>query len=357
MGHPAYSRPRHGHASPTAPGLTNRVSPSTARERRVSQPLVVRVDTRAACLLHAGPPRPRGAVAVADHGSISARGAGCTRRSPRSRGGCSAWSGGRARACSNATRAARGCYPRAAGSSRGRGPRSTRSRARRDARPPASRSASFPSTEAWLLPRLLPLLDDDLHPVVEADGLQAVADGRLDAALVSDWTDPPPGITVIDLLREPYLVLCPPGHALLAQHTLGARALRAQHIVSAPHPDCGHRLAETGVSQRMAGSLARRPRAREPSPRRRAVARVHGARSRRRRATPHRSLGGQAPRARRPDEDARAAALANAVREAVRRRPGSRGQFLGWASGAPRSGPRPLRAAAGGRARAGCAAG
>ena len=51
-------------------------------------------------------------------------------------------------------------------------------------------------------------------------------------------------------------MLGPPGHALLRERVLGARALHSQHIVSAPHPDCGSRLAETGASQRMAGSLA-----------------------------------------------------------------------------------------------------
>ena len=187
----------------------------------------------------------------------------------------------------------------------------------------------LPSTEAWLLPRLLPLLADELRPVTEADGLQAVADGRLDAALVSDWTDPPPGVKVLDLLREPYLVLCPTGHALLAQHTLGARALRTQHIVSAPHPDCGHRLAETGVSQRMAGSLAH---AHALVTHRRGVALWPACTplaTRRNRSPADRPLSRAAARARAPRHAPALTPLAAAVREAVRRRPGSRGQFLG----------------------------
>ena len=146
---------------------------------------------------------------------------------------------------------------------------------------------------------------------------------------MSDWTDPPPGVRVLDLLREPYTVLCPTDHALLAQHTLGARALRAQHIVSAPHPDCGHRLAETGVSQRMAGSLAH----------------AHALVSHRRGVALWPACTAVAPGATaRPLTDRSAARrlglalpasapaltpLAAAVREAVRRRPGSRGQFLG----------------------------
>jgi DNA-binding transcriptional LysR family regulator len=186
----------------------------------------------------------------------------------------------------------------------------------------------LPSTEGWLLPRLLPLVPDDLHPVAEPDGLQAVAEGRLNAALVSDWADPPPGVRVLDLLREPYLVLCPAGHALLAEHALGARALRTQHIVSAPHPDCGHQLAETGVSQRMAGSLAhahalvsaRRGLALWPG----CTAVTPGAHAR---PLADRSAArrlGLALPSRAPALDL----LAAATREAVRRRPGSRGQFL-----------------------------
>ena len=186
----------------------------------------------------------------------------------------------------------------------------------------------LPSLEGWLLPRLLPLLADDLRPVVEPDGLRAVADGRLDVALVSDWRDVPERVTVLELLLEPYLVLCPPGHALLAEHTLAARALHAQHIVSAPHPDCGSRLGETGASQRMAGSLAhahalvsaRRGVALWPACT--AVAPGAGARGLTDRAAARR-LGLAVP--------ANAPALkplVGAVREAVRRRPGSRGQFL-----------------------------
>ena len=227
-----------------------------------------------------------------------------------------------------------------------------------DARPATGIALGvLPSTEAWLLPRLLPLLADELHPVTEADGLQAVADGRLDAALVSDWTDVPPAVTVLDLLREPYLVLCPPGHALLAQHTLGARALRAQHIVSAPHPDCGHRLAETGVSQRMAGSLAhahalvshRRGVALWPA----CTALAAGASARPiadRAAT--RRLGLAVP--------ANAPALKPLDRRGARGRAPAARQPRAvprLASDARRSGPRPLRAGAGARARGGCAAG
>jgi DNA-binding transcriptional LysR family regulator len=187
----------------------------------------------------------------------------------------------------------------------------------------------LPSTEAWLLDRLLPLLPDDLHPSIEADGLRAVADGRLDAALVSDWTDPPPGVTVLDLLREPYVVLCAPGHGLLAHHTLGVRALRAQHIVSAPHPDCGHRLAETGVSQRMAGSLAHAH----------ALVRHHRGVALWPACTPLAPTAAARPLSDRsatrrlglaiPANAPALKPLTAAVREAVRRRPGSRGQFLG----------------------------
>jgi DNA-binding transcriptional LysR family regulator len=195
------------------------------------------------------------------------------------------------------------------------------------ARPAGIALGVLPSTEGWLLPRLLPLLADTLVPVVETDGLQAVADGRLDAALVSDWRDVPERVTVHELLLEPYLLLAPPGHALLREHALGARALRSEHIVSAPHPDCGHRLAESGVSQRMAGSLAhahalvgaRRGVALWPACT--AVAPGPGTRPLADRSAARR-LGLAVP-ANAPGP------LAGAVREAVRRRPGSRGQLLG----------------------------
>jgi DNA-binding transcriptional LysR family regulator len=122
----------------------------------------------------------------------------------------------------------------------------------------------LPSVEAWLLPLLFERLPrgtaDALTPVDlgPRDGLQAVAEGRADAALVSDWLPErvPEGVTVLDLLLEPYVLLCPPGHRLLRQRVVSARALRAEHVVSAPHPDCGGRLAETGSSQRMASSIA-----------------------------------------------------------------------------------------------------
>ena len=186
----------------------------------------------------------------------------------------------------------------------------------------------LPSTETWLLPCLLPLLPDTLMPVVESDGLRAVADGRVDAALVSDWRDVPERVTVHELLLEPYLLLAPPGHALLRERVLGARALRAQHIVSAPHPDCGSRLAETGASQRMAGSLAHAHalvsarRGVSLWPACTAVAPGAGARPLADRSAARR-LGLAVPAntpALRP--------LAGAVREAMRRRPGSRGQLL-----------------------------
>ena len=186
----------------------------------------------------------------------------------------------------------------------------------------------LPSTEAWLLPRLLPLLPDTLAPVVETDGLRAVADGRVDAALVSDWRDVPERVTVHELLLEPYLLLAPPGHALLRERALGARALRSQHIVSAPHPDCGSRLAETGASQRMAGSLAHAHalvsarRGVSLWPACTAVGPGAGATPLADRSAARRlglAVPANAP-ALRP--------LAGAVREAIRRRPGSRGQLL-----------------------------
>ena len=136
-------------------------------------------------------------------------------------------------------------------------------------------------------------------------------------------------MTVVDLLREPYLVLCPPGHTLLAQPALGARVLRAQHIVSAPHPDCGHRLAETGVSQRMAGSLAHAD----------ALVRAHRGVALWPACTPLAPSAGARPLTDRSatrrlglahaTNEPALRPLVGAVREAVRRRPGSRGQFLG----------------------------
>jgi DNA-binding transcriptional LysR family regulator len=122
----------------------------------------------------------------------------------------------------------------------------------------------LPSTEEWLLPRLVKLLPpggaDTLTPVDlrARDPLQAVRDGEVAAALISDWQpeEVPPGVAVLGLLLEPYVLLCRPGHRLLSEQAVDARGLRAEHVVSAPHPDCGGRLAETGLSQRMAGSLA-----------------------------------------------------------------------------------------------------
>ena len=156
-------------------------------------------------------------IAVADHGSISAAARALhttqpalTRRLQRDR---AARRHPPARTAPHRHPVApRWAPPRGAGAA---GARGTRQR-----RPPPTTGIALgvlPSTEAWLLPRLLPLLADDLQPVTEADGLGAVADERLDAALVSDWSDAPPGVRVVDLLREPYLVLCPPGHPLLAQ--------------------------------------------------------------------------------------------------------------------------------------------
>jgi hypothetical protein len=145
---------------------------------------------------------------------------------------------------------------------------------------------------------------------------------------VSDWRDVPERVTVHELLLEPYLLLAPPGHALLRERVLGARALRSQHLVSAPHPDCGSRLAETGASQRMAGSLAH----------------AHALVSARRGVSLWPACTAVAPGASaRPLADRSAARrlglavpanaptldpLAGAVREAMRRRPGSRGQLL-----------------------------
>lgn len=123
-----------------------------------------------------------------------------------------------------------------------------------------ARLGMLASVEGWLLPLLPATTAAALTPVDlgAGDSLQAVRDGRVDAALVSDWRSDrvPEGVTVLDLLLEPYLLLCPPGHRLLGERAVSARGLRAEHVISAPHPDCGGRLAETGASQRMAGSVA-----------------------------------------------------------------------------------------------------
>jgi DNA-binding transcriptional LysR family regulator len=119
------------------------------------------------------------------------------------------------------------------------------------------------SVEGWMLPKLFERLSttaaNALLPVDcgATGGLQAVAQGSADAAIVSEWRSEhvPEGIVVLDLLLEPYLLLCPPGHQLLYAQSLGARALRGRAVVSAPHPDCGGAFAETGASQRMTASL------------------------------------------------------------------------------------------------------
>jgi DNA-binding transcriptional LysR family regulator len=209
-----------------------------------------------------------------------------------------------------------------------------------DASPPSGPAlALLASTEGWLLPRLVRLLGpggaNALTPVDlgARDALRAVRDGAVDAALVSDWQPDrvPEGVTVLDLLLEPYLLLCHPGHRLLGEQAVAARGLRAAHIVSAPHPDCGGRLAETGRSQRIAGSLAHAhalvaatasvalwPACTSVAPG--PVARAIGDRTAARRlglAVDARALRSSALRG-----------LVDAVAEAVRRRPGSRGRFL-----------------------------
>jgi DNA-binding transcriptional LysR family regulator len=196
------------------------------------------------------------------------------------------------------------------------------------------------SVEGWLLPRVferLPastanaLTPVDLGP---CDALQAVSDGRVDAAVVSDWHADrvPETVTVLDLLLEPYFVLCPTGHRLLAEPAVSARRLQAEHFISAPHPDCGGRLAETGISQRIAGSMlhaqalvacrtgiALWPSCTPTSPA--AVPRAIIDRTAARRLglainTP----GLDSPTLRQ---------LVGAIAEATRQRPGNRGQFLG----------------------------
>jgi DNA-binding transcriptional LysR family regulator len=199
--------------------------------------------------------------------------------------------------------------------------------------------ALLPSVEGWLLPLLVRTLPagsaNALTPIDLGvrDALQTVGDGEVEAALVSDWeTDRiPEGVAVVDLLLEPYLLLCPRAHRLLGEHAIGPRALRAQHIVSAPHPDCGGRLAETGLSQRIAGSLTHAQAlvasttsvalwpactSIAPGP----VARAIADRSAARRlglAVDARGLGSPALRQ-----------LVGAVAEAIRLRPGGRGRFL-----------------------------
>lgn len=119
------------------------------------------------------------------------------------------------------------------------------------------------SVEGWMLPKLLERLSTmSANGLLPADcgpsgGLQAVAQGSADAAIVSEWQSEhvPEGIAVLDLLLEPYVLLCPPDHRLLRTPTLDLGALRGQAVVSGPHPDCGGSFAETGASQRVAASL------------------------------------------------------------------------------------------------------
>jgi DNA-binding transcriptional LysR family regulator len=99
------------------------------------------------------------------------------------------------------------------------------------------------STGAVDLPGLIARFHRE-HPAVlvrlrqapggSADLARAVADGRLDLALLSLPGDPPPGVEVRQLEEEPMVLVCAPGHRLAASGGVSVEALGGEDFVDFP---------------------------------------------------------------------------------------------------------------------------
>lgn len=73
-----------------------------------------------------------------------------------------------------------------------------------------------------------------LLPGGTADLAQAVADGTLDLALLSLPGEPPAGVAVRRLAREPLVLICPPGHPLAIAGEVPLGALSGETFIDFP---------------------------------------------------------------------------------------------------------------------------
>jgi DNA-binding transcriptional LysR family regulator len=104
------------------------------------------------------------------------------------------------------------------------------------------RISAFPSANTSFVPEAVRRLRVD-HPGIEVSLLRddpaAVADGRLDIALVTSWDHHmPDGVELVPLLDDEHRVALPPQHPLARRARVSLRELCDATWIEGAHPDC-----------------------------------------------------------------------------------------------------------------------